>query len=901
MSHFPLSRIRVLALLLSCLTCTLLSAQTDLTVQGKVLDEEGKGLPYATVQLSLDRDSKQGRLYVVTDTEGRFVIEDVPGDPPMRWLTVRLMGYRTYKRELDLSDSSEITNLRISLRPSAETLSEVVVSTSAPGVYARGDTIVFDSKTYVSGGEQTLGDVIGELPGMQIDDRGQLTFQGSPIHKILINNKDLLTTDTSTALDTFSSDFADEIEVINDYKDGDIGGDFKTGKQRALNLKTKHPIRTTGRIALAAGAKGRYAPSATTISVKDKLSLCLRGAGTNTGDPLITESEVSTYSTLYPSISTQEKPLPLPPGTERLSSSRPDEYSHSGAVGGVSLAWRPGAEYRLHSTTLLHESRGAQSGESRYEYSPIASEESRSTYGESYKRHQRALLLTQQIGQRWIPSDRFALQSTLQAALTRDRDRGEFLSSVHSQPNGSRETLSRHYRQLGGSAEAKYLLGKGLLYGGVYAVLEREAKEESLETSLPQLLKYLSLPEPSDGEYRGVAFNLSDKRLSTQLYVGSLLPLKEDLLAKAEISATSDRHSAEYLSEEKEIDPTIERLSADRLEGYLGLSKSKGFLQIDGGAGLSYARHSFLSLAPTIEYRKLSLHPLAQITLHFDEGNDLIFYGEHRQLPVPMERLSRVGWIDDHSRVRQSSIITHPGSRMTDAMMLYSFINLRHRLFFFSHLSYHLSTDNGRMEVVESGPVSHYRYLDGGREEILQGAINFSSALFRSPIDISVGLKGSITETPFILHGAETLLRSRRLHSDIGLTSRFRHSPVNASLRLYSDIRHWSDSRNHSGHRLTESGGSLALKGRHQALSYQISGTYKRLSESEEKSRQELMEIDLEVYYKWGKWTASIRGKDLLHLDGKEWLLETVHPGCRYSQYYRSLPGYFMIGLEYHF
>lgn len=93
MSHFLLSRIRVLALQLSCLTCTLLSAQTDLTVQGKVLDEEGKGLPYAMVQLSLDRDSKQGRLYVVTDTEGRFVIEDVPGDPPMRWLTVRLMGY----------------------------------------------------------------------------------------------------------------------------------------------------------------------------------------------------------------------------------------------------------------------------------------------------------------------------------------------------------------------------------------------------------------------------------------------------------------------------------------------------------------------------------------------------------------------------------------------------------------------------------------------------------------------------------------------------------------------------------------------------------------------------------------------------------------------------------------
>lgn len=266
-----------------------------------------------------------------------------------------------------------------------------------------------------------------------------------------------------------------------------------------------------------------------------------------------------------------------------------------------------------------------------------------------------------------------------------------------------------------------------------------------------------------------------------------------------------------------------------------------------------------------------------------------------------MERLSRVRWIEDHSHIRQSSLIDSPIAGITDAMVLYSFINLRHRLFFLSHLSYHLSTDNGRMEVMESGPISLYRYRDGGREEILQGSISYSSALFRSPIDISAGLKGSISETPFVLHGEEMLLRSKRLHSDFGLTSRLRHSPVNASLRLFGDLRVWSGSRNHSDHRLTETGGSLALKGRHRSLSYQVSGTYKSLTESEEKSRQELMEIALQVYYKWGKWTASIRGKDLLHLDGKEWLQERVYPGYRYREYYRGLPGYLLVGLEYHF
>lgn len=80
-----LSRLRVLGLLLLlCLTSTHLFAQSDLTVKGQVLDEEGRPLPYAMVQLSTDRDAKQGRLYVATDPEGRFVLEDVPGDPPKR-------------------------------------------------------------------------------------------------------------------------------------------------------------------------------------------------------------------------------------------------------------------------------------------------------------------------------------------------------------------------------------------------------------------------------------------------------------------------------------------------------------------------------------------------------------------------------------------------------------------------------------------------------------------------------------------------------------------------------------------------------------------------------------------------------------------------------------------------
>lgn len=309
--------LRLLILLTTLLLTGLVEAQNNnhhnntTILKGVVLDEEGKAIPYARVQIALDKEQRRGRQYTLTDGEGRFRFNHISSEPESRWISIRSLGYHAFEQEIHLRDLST-SGLRIQLQPLEETLSEVVITAISPDVYTRGDTIVFVSDKFATGSEQTLGDVLKELPGMQIDASGQLSFQGCPIHKILINNQYLLTSSTATTLNTFSADFAEHIEVIDDYNDGDIDQDFKSGKQRALNLKTKFPLKVNGWASINGGLKKSYLPAASVISILNKVSLSATAKATNTGELLLSRSEFDSYSTLARSLSAFDQSLPLP-------------------------------------------------------------------------------------------------------------------------------------------------------------------------------------------------------------------------------------------------------------------------------------------------------------------------------------------------------------------------------------------------------------------------------------------------------------------------------------------------------------------------------------------------------------------------------------------------------------
>jgi TonB-linked SusC/RagA family outer membrane protein len=155
------------------LLCTLLStpvvaqsggAGQSYTLQGRVTDERGQGLPGTTVLLT------GTTLGTATNSEGAYVLP-VNVAPGSYTLTFSIIGYKTQSQSITLGNNSSVT-ADVSLTEASQNLDDVVVIGSTISVNKRelGNAI-----STVQGGELeqagtggTLTALQGKLPGAQI-------------------------------------------------------------------------------------------------------------------------------------------------------------------------------------------------------------------------------------------------------------------------------------------------------------------------------------------------------------------------------------------------------------------------------------------------------------------------------------------------------------------------------------------------------------------------------------------------------------------------------------------------------------------------------------------------------------------------------------------------------------
>ena len=77
----------------------------------------------------------------------------------------------------------------IILEEQAEALDEVEIVYEMP-VTIKGDTIVYNADSFNTGTEKKLGDVLKNLPGIEINEDGSIEVEGKEITKITVEGKD---------------------------------------------------------------------------------------------------------------------------------------------------------------------------------------------------------------------------------------------------------------------------------------------------------------------------------------------------------------------------------------------------------------------------------------------------------------------------------------------------------------------------------------------------------------------------------------------------------------------------------------------------------------------------------------------------------------------------------------
>jgi hypothetical protein len=107
-------------------------------------------------------------------------------------------------------------------------------------VTIKGDTIVYNADSFKNGSERKLEDVLEKLPGVEINEDGQVEIEGKVVNKLMVNGKDFFDGDTKIATKNIPSNAVDKIQVLRNYSEvGQLSSVTNNKDNFALNIKLK--------------------------------------------------------------------------------------------------------------------------------------------------------------------------------------------------------------------------------------------------------------------------------------------------------------------------------------------------------------------------------------------------------------------------------------------------------------------------------------------------------------------------------------------------------------------------------------------------------------------------------------------------------------------------------------
>lgn len=261
----------ILLSLIFIITCTTTHSQSignDGKVSGKVSNQDLEPAIYATIGLLNSRDSLlvKGSL---TDESGDFKLENIPNGTYL--LEIQYFGYKKfYTDSFIISEDQKIFNFNeLVLEESMEELDAVTITAKTPFIEKRIDKTILNVQQSVLSAGNTALEILQRAPGVNVDNRGNISLQGKQGVLIMINDKPtyLSTDQLLNLLRTTDGNSIGTVELItNPSSKYDAAGNSGIIN---IKLKKNRDYGTNGSISLGAGYGEDYKAN-TSISLNHR-------------------------------------------------------------------------------------------------------------------------------------------------------------------------------------------------------------------------------------------------------------------------------------------------------------------------------------------------------------------------------------------------------------------------------------------------------------------------------------------------------------------------------------------------------------------------------------------------------------------------------------------------------
>ncbi len=295
---FLMKRQNVFCLLYACFSLPiLLTAQTPgrIAVKGTVVDSSGEAAAMATAMLLHPADSTL-LSFTRCDERGNFVFKGVRNGAYL--LKISYVGYLPYSQHIGPAEGEVLDVGTIILKPIQRELMEVVVRTAKAPLYIRGDTIEYDASMFKVPPGSTVEDLLRRLPGIDVDDAGNIRAQGREVRRVYVDGKTFFGSDPKLATKNLGAETVSKVQVFDEKSEAARLTGVDDGKeQRVMNLELKEEYKkgAFGKATLAGGSDERWAGRGSYNRFDDKHQFSVIGYGNNINETGVNWEDYSEF------------------------------------------------------------------------------------------------------------------------------------------------------------------------------------------------------------------------------------------------------------------------------------------------------------------------------------------------------------------------------------------------------------------------------------------------------------------------------------------------------------------------------------------------------------------------------------------------------------------------------
>ena len=217
--------------LLFIFTNSVIFSQIKMT--GKVTDSIGTPLELANVIL-INSESNSLETFAMSDDKGNYKLSLKKNTSYN--LQVSYIGMSTFSQMLMTKDDDIFKNFSLQ---SNNQLDAVELTYEMPVVIS-GDTLVYDADSFKTGTERKLEDVLKNLPGVEINDDGEIEVEGKAVTKVMVEGKDFFDGDSKIASKNIPSNAVDKVQILKNYAEvGQLSSVQNNQDNIAINIKLK--------------------------------------------------------------------------------------------------------------------------------------------------------------------------------------------------------------------------------------------------------------------------------------------------------------------------------------------------------------------------------------------------------------------------------------------------------------------------------------------------------------------------------------------------------------------------------------------------------------------------------------------------------------------------------------